>query len=198
MRMLDLFSGLGGASEAMLQAGWDVLRIDNNELLNQVPNTIMQDLTQTDYALNAHWFQPDLIWSSPPCIDFTRGYSAPAPTALREGRDFQPDMEPLRASIRIIKHLKPRYWVIENVSGASKIFSKELGVNAPRQILAPYFLWGNFPYLPDLELRKKGGKCSDWNMDDPLRSNHRAKIPFEMSGALMLAIVEQYQLTEWM
>lgn len=197
LRMLDLFSGLGGASEAMLQAGWDVLRIDNNELLNQVPNTIMADIcydSQLDDYPSSYF---DLIWSSPPCLDFSRGFNAPAPTALREGRDFQPDMEPLRASIRIIKEWKPRYWVIENVSGASKIFSKELGVNSPRQIIGPYFLWGNFPYLPELELRNEKGKTQYWNIGDPLRANKRALIPFELSEALRLAIEEQRQLTEW-
>ena len=39
MKMLDLFSGLGGASEAMLANGWEVLRIENNPELALVPNT---------------------------------------------------------------------------------------------------------------------------------------------------------------
>ena len=38
--MLDLFSGLGGASEAMLNHGWDVLRIENNPELALVPNKL--------------------------------------------------------------------------------------------------------------------------------------------------------------
>ena len=39
MKVLDLFSGLGGASEAMLSNGWEVQRIENNMLLKGVPNT---------------------------------------------------------------------------------------------------------------------------------------------------------------
>jgi site-specific DNA-cytosine methylase len=39
MKMLDLFSGLGGASEAFVRAGWEVMRIENNPLLSEVPNT---------------------------------------------------------------------------------------------------------------------------------------------------------------
>lgn len=43
---LDLFSGLGGASEAFLKdaSNWNVLRIDNNPLLSEVPNTVIMDL----------------------------------------------------------------------------------------------------------------------------------------------------------
>jgi hypothetical protein len=37
--VLDLFSGLGGASEAFLSSGHDVVRIENNPLLSEVPNT---------------------------------------------------------------------------------------------------------------------------------------------------------------
>jgi len=39
MKVLDLCSGLGGFSEAFLTAGHDVLRIENNPLLADVPNT---------------------------------------------------------------------------------------------------------------------------------------------------------------
>ena len=197
-RMLDLYSGLGGASEAFLQAGWDVLRIDNNKLLKDVPNTIMADLTDNDLALNAHWYQPDVIWASPPCLDFSQGYNAPAPTAKRNGEDFEPDMEPLRSAIRLIKLLKPKYWIIENVAGASKIFSKELGVNAPTQIIGPYFLWGCFPHIsmPKSWQRKKG-KTQEWNIGDPLRANKRALVDLEVSRQLLRSCLEQTQLTEW-
>ncbi len=198
MRMIDLFSGLGGASEAFVQAGWDVLRIDNNELLKDVPKTIMQDLTGSDFYLNAHWLNADLVWASPPCLDFSRGYNAPAPTAQRNGEEFHPDMEPLEAAIRIIKNLKPKYWVVENVAGASRIFSKRFGVNAPNQIIGPYFLWGNFPYISmPRSWKRKTGKTQAWNIGDPLRANKRAVIDYEVSKQLMRAISSQCQLTEW-
>ncbi len=212
MKMIDLFSGLGGASEAFLKAGWDVLRVDNNELLKDVPHTIMADLTDIplidsvelwpssagfDFVSNARWSQPDLVWASPPCTDFSLAFNAPGPKAKREGRDFEPDMKPLEAAIRLIKHFKPRYWVIENVHGASKIFSRELGVNAPRQIIGPYFLWGNFPFLPhDLEWEKTD-KSKLWEIDNPLRANLRGKIPLEISEALLNEIMYSPSLEKW-
>ena len=205
MRMLDLFSGLGGASEAFVQAGWDVLRLDNDPLVADIPYTEMQNLSrfnddpssiigiqmcQKEYPL-------DLVWASPPCLDFTRGFAAPAPTAQREGRDFEPDLNPLRTAKHLIDTINPDWWVIENVSGASKIFSQELGM-PPRQIIGPYFLWGVFPRIAmDYSWERPKGKCQDWNMDDPLRSTKRAKIPLEISQKLLEAITQQRTLKDF-
>ena len=42
---IDLFSGLGGASEAFMRSeSWDVVRIENNPELSFVPNTITQSV----------------------------------------------------------------------------------------------------------------------------------------------------------
>ena len=104
----------------------------------------------------------------------------------------------LRNVIKIIKAKKPKYWVIENVKGASKRFCKELGVNAPRQIIGPYYLWGNFPYISmPRSWEHIGGKTQDWNIGDPLRANKRAIIPLEVSQALLDSMREQKQITEW-
>ena len=193
MKMIDLFSGLGGASEAFVKAGWEVMRCENNELLLDVPHTWKWDLTndlEIDTLIHMpYWNNCDLIWASPPCLDFSRGYNAPAPTAEREGLDFKPDMKPLRAAIEIIKEKNPKYWVIENVAGASKIFSKELGVNAPRQIIGPYFLWGIFPHISmPRSWERKIGKTQEWNINDPLRANKRAIIDYEVSNRLLFPI----------
>tara|TARA_Y100000004_G_scaffold46727_1_gene51304 strand:- start:676 stop:1284 length:609 start_codon:yes stop_codon:yes gene_type:complete len=201
MKIIDLFSGLGGASEAFVQDYHEVMRIDNNPILLGVHNTWMFDLTddeEIDALIHMHyWDNPELIWASPPCDDFSLGYNAPGPKAAREGVKFEPDMRPLRAALKIIKHKKPRYWVIENVRGASKIFSKEMGVNAPRQIIdGTYFLWGNFPYLQDIAVNRTK-KAELWEINNPLRKNLRGKIPIEISEALLKAMKQQTTLEDW-
>ncbi len=201
MKMIDLFSGLGGASEAFVKAGWEVMRCENNPNLLGVPNTWEWDLTnevEIDSLIHMpYWDNADLIWASPPCLDFSFGYNSPPMKAKREGIDFEPDMRPLRAAIKIIKEKKPKYWVIENVSGASKIFSKELGVNAPRQIFAStYYLWGNFPYLSDRLQFTKPNKPDI--PPGPLRSNLRALIPYELSQELLDVIMTQPTLEKWL
>ena len=79
----------------------------------------------------------------------------------------------------------------------SKIFSKEMGVNAPRQIIdGTYFLWGNFPYLQDIAVNRTK-KAELWEINNPLRKNIRGKIPIEISGALLKAMKQQTTLEDW-
>ena len=79
--MLDLFSGLGGASEAMLNHGWEVFRIENNPELALVPNTKIKcvyDLgreIESNIAKGIYPPQPTLIWASFPCTDFSDGFN---------------------------------------------------------------------------------------------------------------------------
>ena len=45
MKVLDLYSGLGGFSEAFVQdQNYQVIRIENNPLLKDVPHTLLGDI----------------------------------------------------------------------------------------------------------------------------------------------------------
>jgi hypothetical protein len=193
-RMLDLCSGLGGASEAFLLAGWDVVRIENNPLLSDVPNTEIRDILELREPY--HFGEPfDLIWASPPCREFSNAYHAPGPKAKREGKAFEPDLRILNKCIEIIEYLEPKDWVIENVAGAIKIFTESLG--PPRQIVGPFFLWGIFPFLEmngNWSHSKEDG--APWSTD-PLRSNKRGKIPLEVSTQLLRSLTQQKKISEW-
>ena len=142
MRMIDLVSGLGGASEAFINNGWHVTRIDNNPIFGkggkyEVEQTIIKDVMTLD-----KW-KPgpiDFLWSSPPCTEFSMAFSAPRAKAIREGVDYEPNMRPLQATIDFIERNEIRYWAIENVVGASKYFAEKLG---PHRIkLGSALLWG--------------------------------------------------------
>ena len=201
-RMLDLCSGLGGASEAFVRAGWEVVRIDNNPLIANkdmgyyVPYTMQEDVLapELDYFWKDLYY--DFIWASPPCVEFSNAYSAPKPTAQREGRDFKPDMSIVKACHEIIKDLKPRYWVIENVSGSSKFISDELKM-PPWQIVGPFFLWGKFPRICmeyDWTHRKADHEKTSTH---PLAANIKARLPLEISEAFLDAFQNQTTLERW-
>lgn len=204
MKMLDLFSGLGGASEAFVQAGWEVLRIENNPLLGEVPNTkIMCVFELRDWLEdNARTLtvgvldDVDLIWASPPCDEFSLAFSAPHAIHNREnpGIPYEPNMDYLEATLDIIKLLKPRYFVIENVRGSSKFFTEMIGT-PPRQILGnAQFLWGNFPLIDPPTYKSKAEVDK---RHSPLRANIRAKIPIEISEALLEAIQSQKSIFDY-
>lgn len=196
MRMLDIYSGLGGASEAFLKAGWEVHRLENNVLLKDVPGTKMVDVLKWPFQEIPIGYY-DFIWASPPCREFSNGYAAPAPKAKRAGREFQPNLDCLKRAKEIIDYLQPKYWAIENVAGASRIFSKELGVNAPRQIIGSFYVWGVFPFVVmDNDFKHTKESVDTWSTD-PLRANKKGKVPIEISTGFLESITCQRQITEW-
>lgn len=197
MRVFDLFSGLGGASEAFLKAGDEVIRIENNPALSHIPETILFDINSKDFdnfimskSMNKHF---DLVWASPPCLEFSMAYNAPKSVARREGIDFKPNMQLVLRAKEIIDYLQPTYWVIENVMGAQEFFNPILG--KPTQIINSFCLWGNFTRIvmpPNYHHLKH-----DVGSQNPLRANYRALIPLEVSEQLRRSILEQKTLGDY-
>ena len=196
---LDLFSGLGGASQAFIEDrdNWTVLRVDNNPLLSGVPNTMMRDIQDLANHVQSADHTIDVIWASPPCRDFSGGYNSPKSIAIREiGIDnYKPDMSLLIASLKIIEIVKPKYFIVENVAGSIRYFQEFLG--APRQIIGPYVLWGNFPYVAVDESKLESKKSKDKHSANPLRSNYKAKVDYELSRALKEAIENQKSIFQY-
>jgi len=198
--MLDICSGLGGASEAFLNNGWEVKRIDNNILLKNVPNTVIMDVFQLETTIaNLIKTWPDFdtidfVWCSPPCTDFSMAYNSPRSKAQRNGEDYYPAgaIEMVKCCKRIIDMLQPRYWVIENVSGATTWLNDILG--EPTQRVGAFVFWGKFPHIHmPADWKHHKDKGAGWS-DDPLRANRRALVPYEISEAFRIAIGEQKSL----
>jgi len=128
---------------------------------------------------------PDLLWASPPCREFSLAYAAPGPVAHREGREFHPDMSLLVAAITLRGMLQPKYWCIENVVGAIPHFMPYLG--PPTQIIGPFVLWHNLPRIAvDYDFRHTKSDQDTWS-SNPLRQNLKGKLPLELSTAVMHA-----------
>jgi hypothetical protein len=186
MIMLDLFSGLGGASEAFVQhPDWTVVRIDNEPLVESVPHTILMDMEDFNpLVLPAEIV--DLVWASPPCTEFSTARCPPIE---------KPSLRLVQRAIEIIDAVNPRCWIIENVRGSIKHLQPILG--APRLILGPYVFWGNFPlFWVDMDGYSKM-EDDAWS-SDPLRPQKRAYIPLEVSVSLLEALKNQATLDRWM
>lgn len=207
LKVLDLFSGLGGFSEAFYLNHDEVLRIENNPLLSSVPGTEMMDVLKLRDLIKSsleegdllpHLLQLDVILASPPCYDFSLAYSAPQAIASRNGEfdSYAPDMELVEATLEIIEILKPRYFIIENVRGSIRHFEK-IGLT-PTMKHQAYVFYGKFPKfsIPKLESKaKKGNRIAHGN---PLRANHRALIPLPVSESLRNAILDQKSIFDYM
>lgn len=201
--VLDLCSGLGGASEAFVHSPhWRVIRIENNEKLAHVPATRILDVKKWRewlIPLVDELGAPHLIIGAPPCREFSTAYSAPKEIARRAGWDYNPDMSILESVLEAIDFCSRQgthWWILENVIGAIPDFAPY--VYEPRQIIGPFVLWGVFPHLPLNSRNFKGHKARQdvWSRD-PLRANKKAKWPIELSQELLDAVNYQQTLTYW-
>jgi len=213
--MIDLFAGLGGGSTAFLSNDWpnyqvesNVDLLDHNDGINIVADVDEhRDLIIKHFKQRMDWFVKNgglstvVLWASPPCYEFSTAYSAPGPTARRQGIDFMPDMTLLMATMQIIEELEihaeqlgARFvWVVENVRGAIKHFKPEIG--KPRAIVGPFVLWGNFPRLAFMDRAVfKHTKAKADKRWSKIRSNVRAKVPAEISQAIYDSAVRQQRL----
>ena len=160
LRMLDLFAGLGGASQAMRERGWFVVTV---ELEASLRPDVVADVRRS--PIRGEW---DLIWASPPCTEFARESMPWCRTGL------VPDLGLVEASRAIIADLMPRWWVIENVRGAQR------WLGPARWVRNPVYLWGQFPPFDcriDFWKERLSSK----------RRQERAKMPRALSEALAIS-----------
>lgn len=199
--MLDLFSGTGCASRAALVRGWDVVRVDVAEgtacdvrcdVRTFDPFTEMTRCTgcgSLDHPRAvrgldgcahcnpccpdcSHPMQPfDLVWASPPCNAFS--------SANQRTRDVSSGMDLVHAALRVIKDCKPRWWVLENVHGATRAIGEVLGPPVARY--GSFYLWGVFPPF-DAQVQRSKTKLSGRR-----RAERRAAIPYAISDGLVRA-----------
>ncbi len=170
--MIDLCSGLKGASAAMREHGWTVISLDIDP---EFKPDIIADVRKWYYEGP----KPDLIWASPPCNEFSREFFIWS----RTGKT--PDLSIYQACKRIIYEANPRFWVIENVRGAVSYFGKYSAV------YYPYYLWGFFPPLPDIKLEHRYKESLS-----SLNKAERALIPYKLSYLIASTIEKSHSLFE--
>lgn len=127
--MIDLFSGLGGASQEMRRRGWEFVRVELDEQFEAEWHGDVREFTWTGR-------RPDLVWASPPCTEFTR-WALPWIDAPK------PSLDLVCAGKSFIDRCQPRFWVLENVRGSVPFIDPICG--RFRMSAGPFFLWGNFP-----------------------------------------------------
>ena len=163
MKALDLYCGLGGWSDGLAQAGFDVLGVEIRKDLAQLYKhpVIITDVCSLDpYRFTGY----DLIIGSPPCRDF----SVQTRCAFREGNPWKipPDprgngMKLINAFLNFVKIAKPKYWLMENVRGVKKYLDLEPTLEVKIAGYKWRCFWGNFPefkvpYEPDIRMNYTG------------------------------------------
>jgi hypothetical protein len=175
--MLDLFSGLGGASKVFRERGWKVIRVDIDDQHNTLfEPTIVADICSWKPTPDLVG-EIDFLWASPPCTEFSK-YSLPW---WRKKSHPEPSMACIDAVRSLVREIRPRFWILENVRGAHR------WLGPCRQAAGSFHLWGEFPRMKNPPKCLKGivirSGCSIH--PDPRLS---ANIPRELSQAVCDAI----------
>jgi len=196
MRVIDLFSGLGGFSEAFVTHGCDVLRIDNDERFADIPFTVIEDV----WTLSAEDLRDaDIILASPPCRCFSVAadhHHWPQRIPTDKTRE---QIRLVKHTIKIIEAANPQYWILENPVGRMR---DVLGKPAMRTYWCAYGtrykkptdLWGRLPpidwKMPQKWASNPTGGAGNMAEGDPYPRDlaERSKIPYEFSLAVCLAV----------
>lgn len=161
--MLDLFSGLGGASAAMKDRRWNVVSVEIEERFKP---TIVADVAHLPLLP----FAVDLLWASPPCTEYSRE-SMPW---CRTGTT--PSHALYQAAQVAIQEIGPRYWVIENVRGAVPYWGQ------PAYHFGAVHLWTNLPLCNQAIVGAYKERLSS------SQSARRSLIPYQVSEAIAASV----------
>jgi len=118
--MLDLFSGLGGASQAMGEdPNWEVTTVDFKEKFEPDICADVLDLGPRDFKEDY-----DLIWASPPCTYFTIARIWDYWTKGPDGKNSVPNHRDVSNHVKLAFHtvwlinkLSSKWWIVENPRG---------------------------------------------------------------------------------
>ena len=204
MRVLDLFSGTGSATEAFRRMGHEVVSVD---VLMDSGATIVGSVLDSDVVSKILAAGPyDFVWASPPCTAFS---------VASLGSHWNPDGSPkseaaahgealVVAALGIIAASGAPYWVMENPRGMLR--TRACVSHLERRTVTycrlgeshmkPTDLWGVFP--PGLTLpapcnngdtchesAPRGAKTGTQGIDS---ARDRSRVPYAMGLLLALSL----------
>ena len=114
IRAVSLFTGCGGSDRGLVNAGVEVVMA--NDIIKYARETYLENLPETDYRLenikNIQSFpQADLLIGCYPCQGFSQGGP----------RNPEKEINSLYLEFaRALKSIKPRAFIVENVSGMTR------------------------------------------------------------------------------
>ena len=183
-RVLDLFCGLGGFSQAFVESDrWTVTTVDIKARFEPDRVVDVFDLRPSDFE---HDF--DVVLASPPCEEFSPANN------LNGERDPDPDAVALvYHALGIIRGIDPEYWFVENPRGRLRSYIGRPTTTVtycqygePR--MKPTDLWGEHPggfvgrrcdYGDDCHASNREGTNN--YPDDP---NEKAEVPYPLSESI--------------
>lgn len=219
---LDLFSGLGGRrdeeggfSGAFQNAdGWEVVTVDFNDEFSPDICADVLELGPKDLP------ESDVVLMSPPCPDFSVACITDkwdhdpnrTPAHLPEKASVAGSVQIVFHALWLVQELQPDWWFMENPQGMLRKFIGDPSGQVHycqygEDFKKPTDLWGDHP---PMEYRTCPGRRRCHHVSNPREVNEfrdesraravdssnsaeRAKIPQELSAAILDAVEDAYQ-----
>ncbi len=163
MKALDLCCGLGGWTEGLLSAGYQVIGVDVERHQGYPAPLLLMDVRDLD----GRWFRDvDLVVASPPCEEFSR-HGMPW---CRAKNPPPPDLSIVEACCRIAREVGAPL-VLENVRSAQPWLGRAAWS------WGACYLWGDG--VPVLRLKVPPGNGKE-RLSSAARMR-RAKVPLELA-----------------
>lgn len=198
MNVLDLFSGLGGFSQAFKDRGHNVLTVDIDPKFNP-------DLTMDVMDIDPEFLKattphlPHVILASPPCNCFSVASIGRYWDGGQPSPEAKESIRLVAHTIKIISVLNPDFWFLENPRGMMRKVLGDPGATITQcQYGMPYMkptdLWGLFPKSFEPKSCKNGAPCHERaprgtqaGLQRIKTPELRAKIPYDLSMAICKA-----------
>lgn len=208
LNVLDLFSGLGGWTQAFEARGHDVTTVDNHPDFGATIQEDVLSLSAEDLDMGRPY---DTILASPPCEKFSV-----AQIGRNWTKDHQPKNDEAAHALHLVQHtvhlihdLAPDYWFLENPR------AKLRRLPGPHQdaqhvtvtwcqygdwVMKPTDIWGKFPATLDWRPPcKNGAPChvsaprgSTTGTQGRGTAATKAKLPFGLSWDVCLAVEQAF------
>lgn len=191
-RVLDLFSGLGGFSQAFEDSDrWAVTTVD------------IEDRFDPDVCADVFGLRPSdfgdgfsVVLASPPCTEFS--------SAQNLNGEHEPDGDAIALAFHaagLCRGLKPAFWFLENPRGRLRSY-----LGPPEEMVTycqygerrmkPTDLWGEHPrhftgrrcaYGDDCHINHRSGSNAQRDKLGYDTAAKRSKVPYELSDAIRKA-----------
>ncbi len=146
MRVLDLFSGLGGFSQPFKDRGHEVVTLDIEARFTPDVQADVRLIRYPSLSLDGDF---DVVLASPPCemFSFAQSWNGWPPPWDRTASA----LGVVACTFRLISEIRPRWWIVENPFG--RLSTEFIGKPKETIVLCafggrwkkPTDLWGRYP-----------------------------------------------------
>jgi DNA (cytosine-5)-methyltransferase 1 len=173
MKAIDLYAGIGGWALGLQMAGISIARSYewwgpalNTHKDNLRGQVIPGDIRELD--LSSLPKRIDIVVGSPPCTQFSysnRGGSGDVTDGLRDITKF----------LDVVRHIRPKYWALENVPRVKSVLERELTVGGALESYRDLFEKASIEIIDmsDYGLPQKRRRCIAGNYDFDLFGSYR-------------------------